>query len=37
MAFGRSGNSTARLTQQITLTFSPEKLRASGEHIYTFE
>lgn len=28
---------TARLTQQITLTFSPEKLRTSGEHIYTFE
>jgi VWFA-related protein len=37
MAFDANGNSTARLTQQITATFSPENLPSSGEPVYMFE
>jgi VWFA-related protein len=37
MAFDANGNSTARLTQEVKVTFSPENLRVSGKRVYTFE
>jgi VWFA-related protein len=37
MAFDANGNATAKLTQQVTATFSPEKLERNGQPIYTFE
>jgi hypothetical protein len=37
MAFDANGNSTAKLTQQVTATFSPEKLEGNGQPIYSFE
>jgi VWFA-related protein len=37
MAFDANGNSTAKLTQQIKATFSPEKLQSNGQPIFAFE
>ena len=37
MAFDANGNSTAKLTQQVTATFSQENLSVSGQPVYTFE
>jgi VWFA-related protein len=37
MAFDANGNSTAKLSQQVIATFSPEKLQISGQPVYTFE
>jgi hypothetical protein len=37
MAFDANGNTTAKLTQQVVATFSPEKLQTSSQSVYTFE
>ena len=37
MAFDANGKSTAKLTQQVTATFSQQNLSVSGQHVYTFE
>jgi VWFA-related protein len=37
LAFDANGNSTAKLTQQVTATFSQENLSVSGQPVYTFE
>jgi VWFA-related protein len=37
MAFDANGNSTAKLSQQVIATFSPEKLEGNGQPIYSFE
>jgi VWFA-related protein len=37
MAFDANGNSTAKLIQQVTATFSSEKLQSNGDPIFPFE
>jgi hypothetical protein len=37
MAFDANGKSTAKLTQQVTATFSQQNLSVSGQPVYTFE
>jgi hypothetical protein len=37
MAFDANGISTAKLTQQVTATFSQENLSVNGQPVYTFE
>jgi VWFA-related protein len=37
LALDGNGNPTARLAQEVTVTFSPEKLRVAGQHVYAFE
>ncbi len=37
MAYDANGNSTAKLTQQVTANFSQENLSVSGRPVYTFD
>ena len=37
LVFDGNGNSTAKLTQQVTATFSLDNLRASSQPVYTFD
>jgi VWFA-related protein len=37
LAFDANGNSTAKLTQEVTATFSQQNLNVSGQPVYTFE
>ncbi len=37
LAFDANGNSTAKLTQQVTATFSQENLGVNGQPVYSFE